>query len=147
MKYWGYNDYQDYPERCESIINEVQGDNEIVELACGSGQVISKLKELTNAHCIGVDIQEHPFWKESKAEMIKEDIMDFIKRKGQYDTIIMLNSFRNWNMPEKTEFENWLKGHAKKFITSTDIRYKKKVIGKDTYDLDLELYYLDKLKD
>lgn len=145
MKHWGYIDYEDYPERYESILKEVQYDKTIVEFACGSGQIISKLKLHTTAHCIGVDIENHPFWRESKAEMVVADVMDFIKKPDKYDTVIMLNSFRNWNHPDKTIFEDWVNTHAKKFITSTNLRYKKKIIGKDAHDLDMELYYLDYL--
>ena len=74
----------------------------------------------------------------------------FIKLEGNYDVVLMLNSYRNFsekrsNQREaKVNFDKWLIENAKYFITSNaNLPYKKEVLGGcDLIDTPLELYHL-----
>jgi ubiquinone/menaquinone biosynthesis C-methylase UbiE len=146
MRYWNLNDRNE-TERYVYIYRELGAgfSGSIVDIGCGSGTIISKLQEkYPEAQCIGVDIDTHSLWIESKAKMIQMDIMDFIKQDNKYDVVLMLNSFRNWNSPERLVFTEWLDKHADKFITSTNLPYRKTVIGKDYHNVDLESYEINK---
>ena len=99
---------------------------------------------MPKAQCIGIDIDENENWRHwTGVQFEKIDVMEKIKENKLYDIVIMLNSFRNWNSPDREKFVNWLDDNTKYFITSTNLPYRKSVIGKDFYNVDMELYLIN----
>jgi hypothetical protein len=115
--------------------------NSLVDIACGQGIIADGLKWVfPNKEITQFDFWEYPEWVNLSVVPYREDVMDFIKKEKQYDVVLFLNSYRNWD--EKEEFNKWLYGHARYFITSgeNNIKREKKVIGVDAKGYKLELY-------
>lgn len=111
----------------------------IVEIACGYGIIADGLswvfpdKKITQ-----FDIFKNDSWKHLKIKPYIMDVMDFTKRIDHYDLVIFLNSFRNWE--NKKQFKEWLKTHAKYFISSEIEEPGTEIIGMDGRGHKLELW-------
>lgn len=92
----------------------------ILEVACGSGRVSQRIKDLMpKAEVLATDICSYPEWDDLTIEtkqMSTQDILDSDKR--YYDFVVFLNSYRAWSGPDKEAFDEWMKIHALYFISS-----------------------------
>jgi len=137
MKLWGYNAADRYA-RADEIIAAITKlnlpeDFSIVDIACGDGGVLNKVKEaFPQCKAFGFDIEPPP----EAVNVTQGDLQDFIKdNHNHYDIVMMLNSYRNWHGKAKLDFDEWCSFHTHYFITSL----KGRQIGIDTHDFPLML--------
>ena len=143
MNIWGISN--DAVSRADEIIPQLENPKKILDICCGEGLTLSKIKKaFPDCYCLGIDITDFPQWKDSEAEFRTIDLVDFIKTNEEFDYVLMLNSFRNWEGETKDALVKWLTENIRYFITSTNLPYVKKVIGSDVKNIDLELYDLSK---
>lgn len=114
----------------------------IVDVACGVGIVADGLKWVMNAEIEQFDIINYPEWEFLSVKPQIKDVDDFMREDKHYDLVLFLNSYRNWD--KKEEFNHWLKGHAKYFITSGAELPNGTEIGMDVKGHALKLYEIQK---
>jgi hypothetical protein len=111
----------------------------IVEVACGYGTISDGLKWVfPNKDISQFDVFENEAWSHLRVKPYIYDVLDFMKSDEKYDLVIFLNSFRNWNL--QSEFKDWLKTHAKYFISSEIGEPGVQVIGTDGRNHALQLW-------
>lgn len=132
---WGIERKSDTPERLVFIYEALMKLNlppnfSIIDIAGGHGVIINGIAGLfSECRPTIIDIKRYEGDWERLRYRVRKVVMplqDFIKRKGNYDVVMMLNSYRNWKADKKNperiiarnEFDTWLVGHVKYFITS-----------------------------
>ena len=112
----------------------------IIDIACGYGIVADGLRwAMPEAEIEQFDLFENQEWAHLDIKPYVMDVVDFVKTDKKYDVVLFLNSFRNWQY--QAEFKEWLKGHAKYFISS-EIGEEVEIIGEDGSGHKLELWKL-----
>jgi hypothetical protein len=141
---WGIEPVND-DKRADCIIAALQNFEweSMVDIACGEGVVPRYVKkEFPDHEVAGVDINQYRTWGGERARFIQMPLQEFIRDDRMWDVVVMLNSYRNWEGPEKQAFNAWLDAKAKYFITSGKFRRGGTRIGMDLHDFPIKLYKL-----
>jgi len=147
MRHWGIQDQYAQGRMIEIAIAlkklELKSDFRLVDIACGHGLIADGLKWVfPDAKIEQFDYtDEYPEWSHLSVKPYNLDVETLMKRDDKdehFDVVLFLNSYRNWTM--QNEFNEWLKNHARYFITSG--REDGEVIGMDTVNKPLKLITL-----
>ena len=149
MRFWGI-DTNDSPKRIMEIVSAIRKlnlpkDFSVVDIACGYGSVLIGIsKDFPESRLLGIDINSYWEWDGHPDKFRKQSVQEFIKIDQEYDVVMMLNSYRNWDGQEKVLFDYWLKKNVRYFITSTEktkeLDYPNESIGQDSCGFELKLY-------
>lgn len=116
-------------------------DFSLMDVACGQGMIADGIGYLfPEAKVEQFDIFYYPEWNHLRVKPQCIDLEGFIKQGRRYDIVLFLNSYRNYDGKQREKFDEWVRGHAKYFITSGGQFGNPEIIGKDVKWHNLEVY-------
>lgn len=120
MKYWGLEPTYD-AGRMIAIYEAIKElpITSMIDVACGTGIIADGLQwMMPNIAVEQFDIESYPEWQHLRVKPWQQDVLEFCKQEKQYDLVLFLNSYRNWDADTRGIFDSWLKRNARYFIHS-----------------------------